>query len=71
MKHYITTDPQIMAGRPCITDTRIPISVILYRLKDGHSLNDIHDMYSWVDRKTLEGAIDEAIEQFDAPSANA
>jgi uncharacterized protein (DUF433 family) len=43
-----------MGGVPCITGTRIPISVILYRLKDGHSLTEIHEMYSWVDRKTLE-----------------
>jgi uncharacterized protein (DUF433 family) len=50
-----------MGGAPVIKGTRIPIEVILYRLKDGYTLNEIHTMYKWVDRKTLEGAIDEAI----------
>ena len=68
MKHYISSNPDIMGGVPCITGTRIPISVILYRLKDGHSLAQILEMYSWVDRKTLEGAIDEAIATFDSPA---
>ena len=68
MKHYITTDPEIMGGQPCIVGTRIPISTIFYRLRDGHSVEDIHDMYRWVPMETLKGAIDEAIAQFDAPS---
>ena len=71
MKHYITTNPKIMGGVPCIADTRIPISVILYRLRDGHSLADIHDMYRWVAIETLKGAIDEAIAQFEAPPSSA
>jgi uncharacterized protein (DUF433 family) len=64
MKQYISSNPKIMGGVPCITGTRIPISVILYRLKDGHSIEDINDMYPWVDQNTLEGAIDEAIKHF-------
>ncbi len=50
-----------MGGAPVITETRIPIEVILHRLKEGYSLETIHEMYSWVDRNTLAGAIDEAI----------
>src|SRR3712207_9563063 len=45
---YITTNPNIMGGLPCIVGTRIPVTTILYRLRDGHSLADIHDMYPWV-----------------------
>ena len=68
MKPYITTNPNIMGGLPCIVGTRIPVTTILYRLRDGHSLVDIHDMYPWVDMKTLKGAIEEAIERIDAPA---
>ena len=50
-----------MGGAPVIKGTRVPIEVVLYRLKDGYSINEIHDLYSWVDKQTLEGAIDEAI----------
>jgi uncharacterized protein (DUF433 family) len=58
---YISSTPDIMGGAPVITGTRIPIEVILYRLKDGYTLDEIQEMYDWVDRQTLEGAIDEII----------
>jgi uncharacterized protein (DUF433 family) len=69
MKHYITTDPEIMSGQPCIVGTRIPISRILHLLKQGYTVEAIHEEYDWVDLKTLKGAIDEAIAQFDVPAA--
>ncbi len=50
-----------MGGAPVIRGTRVPIEVILYRLKEGHSLKEIHSMYPWVETQTLERAIDEAI----------
>ncbi len=50
-----------MDGAPVIAGTRIPIEVILYRLKDGYTLDELQGMYDWVDKQTLEGAIDEAI----------
>jgi uncharacterized protein (DUF433 family) len=59
---YITSTPDIMGGAPVIRRTRIPIDVILYRLKEGYTLEAIHAMYNWVDMKSLEGAIDEAIQ---------
>ncbi len=58
---YISSTPDIMDGAPVIVGTRVPIEVILYRLKDGYTLDELQEMYDWVDRQTLEGAIDEAI----------
>ncbi len=52
-----------MGGTPVITGTRIPLEVILYRLKEGYSIEAIHEMYPWVEQNTLAGAIDEAIHQ--------
>jgi uncharacterized protein (DUF433 family) len=62
MAKYITSDPQIMGGAPVIKGTRIPIEVILHRLKEGTTLQELHEMYSWVDMKTLTGAVEEAIQ---------
>jgi uncharacterized protein (DUF433 family) len=62
MKKNIISDPNIMGGAPVIKGTRIPIEVILHRLKEGNSLRAIHEMYSWVDRKILTGAVEEAIQ---------
>jgi len=58
---YISATPDIMGGAPVIAGTRIPIEVILYRLKDGYTLDEIQEMYDWVDRQRLEAAIDEVI----------
>jgi Uncharacterized conserved protein len=62
MKKYIISDPNIMGGEPVIAGTRIPIEVILHRLKEGNSIDTIQKMYSWVDLKTLTGAVEEAIQ---------
>ena len=62
MSKYIVSNPNIMGGAPVIKGTRIPIEVILHRLKEGNTVEVIHDMYSWVDIKTLKGAIDDAIQ---------
>jgi uncharacterized protein (DUF433 family) len=62
MNKYIVSDPNIMGGAPVIKGTRIPIEVILHRLKEGNSVAAIHKMYAWVGKKTLTGAIDEAIQ---------
>lgn len=59
-KHtYITSHPKILGGTPVIAGTRVPINVILYRLKEGYTLKDIHNMYSHVSLDTLQKVIDE------------
>lgn len=59
-KHkYITSKHDVMGGMPCIAGTRIPLEVILYRLRDGYSLKELHKMYPWVSLKKLEGALGE------------
>ncbi|MFJ9643234.1 DUF433 domain-containing protein [Streptomyces sp. NPDC101206] len=59
---YLSSDPNIMSGDLVIKGTRIPIATIFHRMKDGHPLAEIHDMYRWVDMDILKGAIDEAID---------
>ena len=62
MKKYITSDPQVMGGAPVIKGTRIPIDVVLHRLKEGNSVKTIHKMYPWVTFDILSSAIEEAIQ---------
>ena len=50
-----------MSGIPVIKGTRVPIEVILHRLKEGNRLDVIHDMYPYIAKETLSGAIEEAI----------
>jgi uncharacterized protein (DUF433 family) len=61
MGTYIISDPQIMGGEPVVKGTRTPIEAILYRLKEGNSIEAVHKLYPWIDVPTLSGAIEEAI----------
>jgi uncharacterized protein (DUF433 family) len=65
---YITSNPKIMGGHPVIKGTRIPVKVILYRLKEGYTMAAIRKLYPWVTIQTLEGAVDEAIQMISSPS---
>lgn len=59
MKRYIISKSDVMGGTPCIVGTRVPIEVILYRLKEGYTLKDLHKMYPWVELKKFEGVLEE------------
>ncbi len=67
MKKYITSKSDVMGGAPVIAGTRIPIAVIIQRLKEGHTVKEIHEGYSWVSLKTIEGAINELVEKLSSP----
>lgn len=67
MKKYITSKRGTMGGAPCITGTRIPVEVILYRLKEGCTLKDLHKMYPWVEPKKFEGALEELANKLSRP----
>jgi uncharacterized protein (DUF433 family) len=59
MSKYISVDKNIMSGAPVIRGTRIPIERIMFLIKDGYNIDAIHAEYPYVDRKTLEGVMDE------------
>ena len=61
MKRYIVSNPQILGGKPVIKGTRIPIGQILFLLKEGFTMEAINEEYPQVDKKTLEGAVEEAV----------
>jgi len=49
MTKYISSDPDILSGTPVIKGTRVPIGRILFLLKDGYTLDAIHDDYPHID----------------------
>jgi len=59
MGKYVTSKPDVLFGTPCIAGTRTPIAVILYRVSEGNSLEDIHADYPWIPLATLQGAVAE------------
>ena len=45
---YISIDPDILRGKPCIAGTRISVELILEMLAFGDSVDNILDTYSHV-----------------------
>ena len=68
MRKSIVSDPAILGGMPVIMGTRIPIAQIIFLLKEGYTLEAIHEFYPHVSLKKLAKAVDEAIELITAPN---
>ncbi|MSP12840.1 MAG: DUF433 domain-containing protein [Chloroflexi bacterium] len=70
MSKLITSDPQILGGAAIITGTRLPVVVVLQRLKEGFTIDEIHDQYPHVSTKTFAGVLEELAEPY-VPKAQA
>lgn len=69
MKRHIVSDPQILSGTPVIVGTRVPVSRIVFLLKDGYTLEAIHEEYPHISLKVLEAVIDEIAQNYGAQMA--
>ncbi len=59
MSKYIVSKPTVLSGMPVVAGTRVPVARILSLLKDGYSLEEIHEQFDHISMKTLEGALEE------------
>lgn len=69
MSKHITSNPNILSGAPVIAGTRIPISRILFLLKDGYTVEAIHAEYPHVSVKKLNAVLDEIAQTYGAQMA--
>jgi uncharacterized protein (DUF433 family) len=53
----ISSDPDIMVGKPCIKGTRITVELILRELGAGHSFADVLDAYPHLTEDDLRAAL--------------
>ena len=60
MKKYIVSNPQILNGKPVIAGTRIPVDQILFLLKEGFTVEAIHQAYPHISPLIIVGTINEA-----------
>jgi uncharacterized protein (DUF433 family) len=56
----IIADPEIMMGKPVIEGTRITVELILTRLAEGRSVDDIVTEYPHLSREQVTTAIEYA-----------
>ncbi len=47
----IVVDPKIMAGKPIIRGTRIPVDAIIHRIAQGEEIKDILEDYPRITRQ--------------------
>lgn len=57
MKNMIVCDPDIMMGKPVITGTRITVELILEKLADGESYDDLITAHPQLTRKSIAAAL--------------
>ncbi len=62
MFHFITTDPEVLGGKPCIKGTRLSVEFILELFASGATQTDILQTYPQVTPVALEEAFRYAAE---------
>jgi uncharacterized protein (DUF433 family) len=66
----ITSDPSILAGKPVIAGTRISVQLILEKLRDGWTIDDLLDDYPQLTREQITAALAYAAEAMGAQAAS-
>ena len=52
-KRYITSDPEIMLGKPVIKGSRIIVDLIIEKLSQGDSIEQIIESHPHISRKEI------------------
>jgi uncharacterized protein (DUF433 family) len=60
MTDRITTDPEVLAGKPVIRGTRIPVYLILELMAAGNSREDILKEYPELTEEDIASAVEYA-----------
>lgn len=56
-KSHITVDPKVLVGKPIIRGTRISVELVMDRLADGWTMEDILASYPRVTREDVLAAV--------------
>ena len=56
-REFISVDPQVCHGRPCVAGTRVLVSVLLDNLAAGKSLEEILEFYPGVTPEAVRAAL--------------
>jgi uncharacterized protein (DUF433 family) len=62
----IVNDPDILGGKPVIAGTRISVQLILEKMRDGWTINDLLDDYPYLTREKIVAALAYAAEAMGA-----
>lgn len=57
----ITTNPNVMLGKPVIKGTRISVELILRKLAGGYTFDEIIEMYPHITKEDIQASVSYAI----------
>ena len=52
-QNYIEANPNVMFGKPCVKGTRIPVDLILEKLGNGETFDDLLDAYPRISNQAI------------------
>ena len=53
----ITTDPQVMGGKPCIRGLRLTVGMIVGLIATGHSKEEVLKLYPYLEEPDIAEAL--------------
>ena len=69
LRERIEVDPKVMAGKPCIRGTRIPVRMIVNLLAHGATFNEILEDYPRLTREDILACLLYAADRLDCVSS--
>ena len=57
---YITRNKEVMMGKPCIKGTRITVELILQRLSEGETVEELLEGYPHITKEGVFAGVDYA-----------
>ena len=57
MENLIEINPEIMLGKPVIKGTRIPVELIVRKMGEGATIDDLLDGYPNLSRQAIQAAL--------------
>lgn len=56
-RKFISVDPEVHHGEPCIKGTRVSVSMIVGSVADGMSVDEIVDAYPQLKKESVRAAL--------------
>ena len=60
MTERVEINPSVMQGKPVIRGTRVPVELLLRKLAEGASVEDLLDAYPRLEAEDIRAALDYA-----------
>jgi uncharacterized protein (DUF433 family) len=56
-KNFVTIDPEIHHGEPCIKGTRVPVAILVGSIADGMTIEEVTKEYPQITREAVQAAL--------------